>query len=129
MNKPNVTKVTPILVVDRIEPCLPFWEEKLGYEKVAELPHEGRLGFVMLKRGDGEIMLQTRASLAVDLPGVAAKGPSVVLYLEVKSLEAALAATKGAEVLQEVRTTFYGMREASVVAPEGQVVVFGEKVG
>jgi uncharacterized glyoxalase superfamily protein PhnB len=124
-----VAKITPILVVDRIEPSLPFWEKQLGYEKIAEVPHDGRLGFVLLQRGDGELMMQTRASIAADLPKVAARTPNVVLYLDVGSLDEALAATKGAEVLQAPRTTFYGMREASVVDPQGHVVVFAQKVG
>jgi hypothetical protein len=32
----TIKKVTPLFVVDRIEPCLPFWCETLGYEKRVE---------------------------------------------------------------------------------------------
>jgi uncharacterized glyoxalase superfamily protein PhnB len=123
----NITKVTPILVVDSIEPCLPFWEGQLGYTRVVEVPHEGALGFVLLTRAGGEIMLQSRASVAVDLPAVARRTPTTVLYADVASLDEALAATAGATVLVEPRTTFYGAREAAVLDPAGNVVIFAEK--
>jgi hypothetical protein len=124
----NITKVTPIRIVDRIEPCLPFWCGALGYEKRAEVPHEGALGFVLLENAAGEIMLQTRASIEVDLPAVAARAPGTVLFVEVKSLAEARDAVKGAEVLLVERTTFYGMREMVVADPAGTILVFAEKV-
>jgi hypothetical protein len=30
----NITKVTPVRLVDRIEPRLSFWVDALGYQKV-----------------------------------------------------------------------------------------------
>jgi hypothetical protein len=123
----NITKVTPVRVVDRIEPCLPFWCEALGYRKTAEVPHGDALGFVLLENDAGEIMLQTRASLADDIAAVAKLEPHTVLFVEVKSLEAAREATRAAKVLVEERTTFYGMRETVVVDPGGTVVVFAQK--
>jgi hypothetical protein len=124
----NIRKVTPVRIVDRIEPCLPFWCGALGYEKRAEVPHEDALGFVLLENSAGEIMLQTRASLAADLPGVAARNPDTVLFIEVESLSDTRKATKGAHVLVADRTTFYGMRETVVVDPQGAIVIFAEKV-
>jgi hypothetical protein len=123
----NITKVTPVRIVDRIEPCLPFWCEALGYAKTAEVPHGERLGFVLLENDAGEIMLQTRASLADDIGAAAALDPHTVLFVEVKSLEAARDATRSAKVLVQERTTFYGMRETVVLDPAGTVVVFAEK--
>ncbi len=123
----NIEKVTPVRIVDRIEPCLPFWCGELGYEKGAEVPHDGALGFVILQSAAGEIMLQTRASLAADLPSVAARKPDTVMFIEVASLERARNAVEGAEVLVAERTTFYGMRETVVVDPQGCVVIFAEK--
>ena len=50
-----------------------------------------------------------------------------MLFVEVKSLAVRRAATLGARVLVEERTTFYGMRERVVVDPGGTVVIFAEK--
>jgi hypothetical protein len=130
MSKPsasNVTKVTPVRIVDRIEPCLPFWCDGMGYEKRAEVPHGDALGFVLLESGAGELMLQTRASLADDIAEVAALEPHTVLFVEVRSLAEAKSAAKDARVLVAERTTFYGMRETVVVDPAGTVVIFAEK--
>jgi uncharacterized glyoxalase superfamily protein PhnB len=125
----KVKKVTSILVVDAIEPALPFWHEQLGFEKVVEVPHEGRLGFVLLARDGHEVMLQTRASIAADVPAVAALHPASALYCDVDSLEAAIAAIQGAEVLIPRRTTFYGAEEIWVRDPTGAIIGFAEVRG
>jgi hypothetical protein len=122
----KITKVTPVRVVDAIEPCVAFWCGKLGYEKRIEVPHGDRLGFVMLENGAGEIMFQTRASLAEDLPAVAAHKPDTFLFIEVESLAGARAAAKDAKVLVADRTTSYGMREMVIADPEGTIIIFAE---
>jgi hypothetical protein len=125
----NVLKVTPVRIVERIEPCLPFWCDALGYEKRAEVPHDGALGFVLLESASaGELMLQSRASLEGDIADVARLEPHTVLLIEVKSLAAARKATGEAKVIVGERTTFYGMRESVVLDPAGTVVIFAEKV-
>ncbi len=123
----NVTKVTPILVVDAIEPCLPFWTGPMGYTKAVEVPHEGRLGFVLLTKEGGELMMQTRASVAADLPAMKLD-VTCVLYMDVPSLDAALEEAKGATVLVPPRTTFYGAREAFLRDASGNVFGFSEQV-
>jgi hypothetical protein len=124
----KINKVTPVRIVDHIEPCLPFWCAALGYEKRAEVPHGDALGFVLLEGSAGEFMLQTRDSLADDLPSVAALKPDTVLFVEVASLAAAKRALRDVRTLVDERTTFYGMRETVVVDPQGTIVIFAERV-
>jgi hypothetical protein len=126
--KDNITKVTPIRIVDGVEPSLAFWRDGLGYATRAEVPLEGAIGFALLENDAGELMLQSKASLADDLPAVAELRPDSVLFVEVRSLEAARKAAQGAKVLVAERTTFYGMRETVVVDPGGTVVIFAEPV-
>jgi hypothetical protein len=38
-----IKKVTPVLIVDRIEPLLPLWDA-LGFARAAEVPHGDVLG-------------------------------------------------------------------------------------
>lgn len=124
----NIKKVTPLLVVDRIEPSLRFYE-KLGYTAVISVPHDDHLGFVLLAQDVGQIMLQTRSSLAADLPAISRTGVSSLLYVDVESLEEALIAAAGSsEILVPMRTTAYGAREAFVREPSGQIVGFAEEV-
>jgi hypothetical protein len=38
MAMPEIRKSTPVLIVDAIEPSLPFWQERLGLERPVEVP-------------------------------------------------------------------------------------------
>jgi catechol 2,3-dioxygenase-like lactoylglutathione lyase family enzyme len=112
-------KITPILIVDEIEPSLKFWVDKLGFEKTVEVPEGAKLGFVILQKEGAEVMLQSRASVLKDA-GPAADAfltSGSNLYIEVDSFSDALERVKGAEVLVPERTTFYGMREIWVREP------------
>jgi hypothetical protein len=107
----KLDKLTTLLVVDRIETCLPSWE-KLGYAVVARVPEKGEAGFVMLQGKAGELMLQTRQSLADDLPAIAERRPHYALYADVASLTEAKKALPDAKVIVSERKTFYGAKEA-----------------
>lgn len=117
---------TPILVVDAIEPCLPFWVDRLGFETATEVPHGDRLGFAILTRGDVVVMLQTRDSLADDLPDLAdaEDGEATILYVRVDDLDAIERAVDSVEIVVPRRTTFYGADELGVREPGGHVVLF-----
>ena len=38
-----MNKATPLITVDEIEPCLPFWTDGLGFELTVTVPHEDRM--------------------------------------------------------------------------------------
>lgn len=124
-------KLTPIIVTDALEPCLPFWTDRLGFEVTATVPHDDRIGFAILKKGVVEIMYQSRASVEADVPGVAEKlgSGSGVLFIEVESVdEVERALGDAAEIVVPRRQTFYGMDEIFVSAPCGTVVGFAAPV-
>ena len=114
------TKITPLLVVEAIEPALALYTS-LGFTATVEVPHGLVLGFVILAGPGGEIMLQTRASFADDLPALAALGTTHALYVEVDGLDDAAA---GAQVIVPKRTTFYGAHEIWVRDPTGAILAF-----
>jgi uncharacterized glyoxalase superfamily protein PhnB len=122
-------KLTPVLVVDQVEPCAAFWTGALGFARTAEVPHDGETGFVMLQRDAVEIMYQSRASVAADLPSLAEGAHRTVLYIEVGDLDAVEAAVAGAEIVQPRRTTFYGMMEIGVREPGGNLIIFAQPSG
>lgn len=122
-------KLTPVLVVDQVEPCAAFWTGALGFARTVEMPHDGELGFVILLKDAVEIMYQSRASVAADLPSLAEGPYRTVLYIEVGDLDAVVAALGDAEVVQPRRTTFYGMMEIGVREPGGNVVIFAQPSG
>jgi uncharacterized glyoxalase superfamily protein PhnB len=121
-------KLTPVIFVEEIEPCLEFWVDRLGFAKTMEVPEGDRLGFVAVQAGTVELMYQSRASVAGDIPALAA-GPfhkSGVLFIEVTSLDALRPKLEGVELVFPERTTFYGSREIGVYAPCGTAVIFAE---
>jgi len=124
----NVKKMTPVLFVNEIEPVLPFWVDRLGFQKTAEVPEGNKLGFVILQKGNVEVMYQTYASVDKDMPAIAQavrKGPTF-LYVEVDNLNAVIEAMKGTEVYLPMRTTFYGAKELGVKDPAGHFITFSQ---
>lgn len=122
-------KLTPIMTVDRIESCLSFWEERLGFARTVEVPHEDALGFAILERDGIEVMYQSRASVAADVPALADDGSRTMLYIEVDALDDVLAALDPATIVVPRRKTFYGADEVFVRAPCGTVVGFAAHAG
>jgi len=123
----SAKKLTPILLVEEIEPCVKFWE-RVGFAKTVEVPEGNKLGFVILQKGDLEVMYQSYASVAKDVPTnplLAKRGPSF-LYVEVSSLNDTMAAMKGAEIVMPVRNTFYGSKEIGYKDPGGHMITFAE---
>lgn len=122
----NVKKLTPLLYVEEIEPCLSFWE-RVGFQKTVEVPHGDRLGFAILQSGTIEIMYQTRASVTEDIPPLA-NSPmrGSFLFIEVPDLDAVERALADAEQVVPRRKTFYGADEIVVREPAGNTVTFAQ---
>ncbi len=123
-----VKKLTPVLFVEKIEAVLPFWMQHLGFIKTVEVPGGDGLGFVILQRGDVEVMYQSFASVDKDMPAIAAdarKGPTF-LYIEVENLDALKPALQSADVYMPERNTFYGAREIGVRDPAGHFLTFAQ---
>jgi hypothetical protein len=117
----GLKKLTTLLVVDSIAAALPSWE-RLGYRVTVRVPDAGEAGFVILVAAAGELMLQTRASLADDLPDVAKRKPSFVLYADVDSLADAKRSLSDATLIVAERKTFYGATEAWLELPQGVIL-------
>src|SRR5260370_12485997 len=127
----NVKRVPPVLLVQEIEPIVPFWVDRLGFTKTIEVPDGNKLGFVIFQEGSVEVMYQTYSSVEKDAPpsmsAEARKGPTY-LYMEVDNLDAALAAMKDVRMVMPVRTAFYGMKEFAVQDPGGPFITFAQPV-
>jgi uncharacterized glyoxalase superfamily protein PhnB len=127
-------KITPVLIVEEIEKSLPFWIERMGFEKTVEVPEGDRLGFVILARGGTELMLQSVASVRKDepkfAPQFAAAGAANVmaLFIEVEDFDDIRKRLQGYPIAMAERKTFYGMVEIGVFEPNGHTVVFAARV-
>lgn len=127
----RMQRLTPVLIVDRIEPCLAFWRDRLEFTVTVEIPHEDHLGFAILEKDAVQVMYQSRASVAADVPGMAndAPGFSAGLFIEVSDADAVERALAGVPLVMPRRKTFYGMDEIIVREPGGSVVTFAQQVG
>lgn len=128
---PLVTRLTPVILVDEVAPCLPFWADRLGFQTVAEVPGpDGRSQFAMLVRDGIEVMYQTWASTAAESEAAVAapRGHSVLLFIEVADIDQVDRALAGIPRVANRHQTFYGMDEFSVREPGGAVVTFAMKV-
>jgi hypothetical protein len=104
-----VNKLTPIFVVERIEPCLSFWVDRLGFEKKVEVPAGDSVGFVILARGNVEIMYQSRESVLEDAPAVLEGRPALLFpngtYIEVSEIRDVERRLAGWEIVLPKRTS------------------------
>jgi uncharacterized glyoxalase superfamily protein PhnB len=124
----NVKKITAILFVEQVDPCVQFWVERFGFEKAAEVPDGNQLAFAMLQKANVELMYQSYASADQDVGAISQavrKGPTF-LYLEVDNLDETIAALKNAEVVMPKRTTFYGSTEIGIRDPAGHFITFAQ---
>ncbi len=130
MAAPTLKSLTPVLIVDAVEPCVEFWMQRLGFEKPQDVPgDDGKLVFAILQKDGIEIMYQTRASVAADSPSQESElvGHSTALFITVPSiadLDAVAQALKGAPMVKARHQTFYGSTEFYVREPGGNVVGF-----
>jgi hypothetical protein len=129
-------KATPVLIVDRIEPIVPFWT-KLGVAAATQVPDanasDGRLAFVILAAEGIEVMYQTSASVKEDLLKSASvkeafrTGPQqTTLFVEVSRLAEVEAQLRDEKLIMPRRTTFYGTTEVAYADPAGNIIVFAE---
>lgn len=122
-------QLTPVLVVDAVEPGLAFWADRFGFAKTIELPGpDGRLIFGAAQRDGIEVMYQTRASVIEERPEAASEmnGKSIVLFIQVDDIDAIEKALAGAPVVKPRHDTFYGSTEIYVREPGGHVVGFAQ---
>ncbi len=135
-------RLTPNLMVEDVNASLEYYIQKLGFEfamGVAENPEdavpayrpEQVLIWGMVRRGDAEIMFQRRDSLSEDVPELAGAniGASASLYMETDALdELHESAQAGLEIVKDLNTTFYGMREFYIRDLNGYILAFAQPI-
>jgi uncharacterized glyoxalase superfamily protein PhnB len=126
---PALKQLTPVLIVDAVEPCIKFWTDRLGFEVTNQVPDpNGKLIFASVQKGPIEIMYQTRASVISEQPGTAGDlmGHSVALFITVDDLDKVEKSLAGAPIVKPRHQTFYGSTELYVREPGGNTVGFAQ---
>lgn len=117
-------RVTPVLVVDEVEPCVDFWVKRFGFSIGALVDHEGRVGFAQLQRGKIELMYQSTASLVSDVPRLGVEAFRTLLFVEVPDIKELASRISDLDTVVPLRKTFYGSQEIGVRDPAGNPVIF-----
>ncbi|HEY4671328.1 MAG TPA: VOC family protein [Gemmatimonadaceae bacterium] len=128
-NSPTLKQLTPVLIVDAVEPCIKFWTDRLGFTVNNQVPDtDGKLIFASVEKAGIEIMYQTRASVLSEDPGAARDltGHSVALFITVSDLDSVEKSLSGAPVVKARHDTFYGSTEIYVKEPGGNTVGFAQ---
>jgi uncharacterized glyoxalase superfamily protein PhnB len=125
----KLKQLTPVLIVDEVEPCVKFWTDRLGFAMTNQVPaDDGKLIFASVQQGPIEIMYQTRASVISEQPGAAGDltGHSVALFITVANLDIVEKALAGVPIVKPRHETFYGSTEIYVREPGGNTVGFAQ---
>ncbi len=125
----ELKQLTPVLIVETVEPCVKFWVDRLGFAVTNQVPGpDGKMLFASVQLGPVEIMYQTRASVVDEQPGSAKDlmGHSVALFITVENLDTVAKSLDGAPVVKPRHKTFYGSTEIYVREPGGNTVGFAE---
>jgi uncharacterized glyoxalase superfamily protein PhnB len=139
--RPMYKKITANIIVSNVNETLDFYEKILGFSLVMAVPEDSQqvvtvrdvatpLGFAIIRREDVELMLQSRKSLAKELPALAATpvGTSFTLYIQVEDIEALYKGIKDkASIIEDLHTTFYGAREFCIRDSGGHVLTFASR--
>jgi uncharacterized glyoxalase superfamily protein PhnB len=120
----TLKSLAPVLLVDRIEPCLGFWVDQLGFTLTVTVPEGEHLGFAIVAKDGLEIMYQTHDSVANDAPTLAGMSGTAAVYIQVAELDPVIERLGAIEVVVPRRRTFYGADEIFVRTHGGHVVGF-----
>lgn len=125
----RLTRLSPVLVVDSVEPCIAFWVDRFGFTATNQVPGpDGKLVFASVEKDGIEIMYQTRASVLAERPDAASElsGHSTALFFTVEDLDRVEQAVAGVPVVKPRHKTFYGSTELYVREPGGNSVGFAQ---
>src|SRR5689334_16013580 len=103
-------KLTQTYIVEKVEPCVAFWQKHFGFRIGIGVPEGDRLGFVSLRRDGVELSYRTRSSLVEDVPALAnlSLQEAAVITIELDSVDEIVGKLGELEPIVPRRTTFYG---------------------
>jgi catechol 2,3-dioxygenase-like lactoylglutathione lyase family enzyme len=130
MKAPELRSAAPVFQVPDVQATLRWYETHLGF-KGGGFPKSPPFAFGILSRDAVEIMLQhVEDAKPVDSYGARSGGVWHV-YLRIAGVQALYEEVRQdpeIQVLEELKTQFYGEREFVVRDPNGYVLVFSERV-
>ena len=128
---PQFKKLTPNLLVANVERSLAFYVDTLGFARGMTVPDASPFLFASVTSGGVEIFFNDAAAAVKEYPAFAGKpiGATGTMYIELEGVEALHERIKSRVTITiPLVTQFYGMREFSILDPDGYVITFAERV-
>lgn len=126
----SIKRWSPNMMVADMEKTIAFYQDILGFEIAMSVPEQAPFEWASMKSGNIELMFQTRASLAGELPlfDKLDTGGGLTFYIEVDNFDELYQDVKGkVKLIKERETTFYGMEEFCVQDCNGFILTFSQK--
>lgn len=134
-------RMTPNVMVEDVVQTVAFYRDILGLEFVMAVPANSQtvmmecddtvpLVYALMKHNDINIMFQAQQSLATDIPAFAgmAIGGTVSFYFELDDVDACYETVRQkAEIVKDIETTWYGMREFYIRDCNGYIIGFAQQ--
>jgi uncharacterized glyoxalase superfamily protein PhnB len=120
--------LSPNILVSDVEKSLAFYS-LLGFEKLTQVPEQGKAQWAMLKANEVTIMIQDKKSAEGDLPFRYTNGQNsgILLYIDVENVEEIRTNIDGkALIIKDIHSTFYGTNELIIADPDNYLLIFAE---
>jgi lactoylglutathione lyase len=127
----SATKLTPNLIVSRVEQSLAFYEDVLGFSRGMTVPEQSPFVFASVTSGPVEIFLNDRSTVTKESPQMAGLsfGGGNTMFIEVEGVDALHERIRSrVKVIMPLVTQWYGVREFAIEDPDGYVITFAERV-
>lgn len=125
------TSVTPNLVVSDVARSTAFYCDVLGFSIKETVPDAVPFVFVWLERDGVSVFLNDAKVIGEELPIMADRpfGGTAALFMIVTDVDRLheIVAPR-AQVVMDLKTQFYGMREFAVTDPDGHLITFAERM-
>jgi uncharacterized glyoxalase superfamily protein PhnB len=128
---PHFTKLTPNLLVAKVERSLAFYVDTLGFTRGMTVPDESPLVFASVTSGGVEIFFNDAATAVKEYPAFTGRpiGATGTLYVETQGVDALHDRLKASvKIAMPLVNQFYGTREFAIEDPDGYVITFAERV-
>jgi uncharacterized glyoxalase superfamily protein PhnB len=117
-------------MVERVDDSVAFYQNILGFSVVASVPGaSGKLQFAILSKDGITLMFQEKGNLTEEYPILSTDKvhPSATMYIVVDNFDELYQELKERhEILCDVHTTFYGLKEFAIADNSGYVLTFTE---
>ncbi len=127
---PQITKLTPNLIVSNVERSVAFYRDVLGFTVQMSVPDAPPYVFAAMTAGPVELMLNAPEAAYEEYPAFKNQiiGGTFTLFLEVTEIEKAYATlAPKVRVVMPLEKKWYGMTEFGFLDPDGYVITYAQR--